>query len=53
MSMNPERQKEINGHKIHEYYWNGDYPVYVDNHLEKGTFEEICERITNQEAEGD
>lgn len=51
--MNPERRTVINGHEIHEYYWHGDYPVYVDNKLEKGTFEEICERIANKSLKDD
>ena len=48
-TMNPERRTVINNHTIHEYYWHGDYPVYVDRQLVKGTYEEVCERIANQE----
>lgn len=40
--MNPERQKEINNHLIEEFYWNGTYPVYVDNRLVNISFERAC-----------
>lgn len=43
--MSPERKTEINGHKVHEYYWAGEYPVYVDNRLTVGKFEDIVERL--------
>ncbi len=37
--MNAERKKEINGHLVEEYYWNGKTVVYIDNLLSEDTFE--------------
>ena len=51
--MNPERKKQINGYEILEYYWHGDYPVYIDNYLTKETFEEACERLANKAIHAD
>lgn len=33
--MSPSRKREVNGHVVEEYYWAGDYVVYVDNNLVK------------------
>lgn len=38
--MEPERKETINGHKIHEYYWAGDFVIYIDNYLFNGTWED-------------
>lgn len=43
--MTSNKKKEINGHKIEEYYWAGALVVYVDHHLVDETFEEACERL--------
>ncbi len=43
--MEPERKKEINGHKVEEYYWNRRMVVYVDNHLTEDSFEDVCRRL--------
>ena len=40
--MRPERTRTINGKKVSEYYWAGEYHVYVDNQLVPGTFEAVC-----------
>jgi hypothetical protein len=36
--MTPRRKELINGVKIEEYYWAGDYPCYVDNLLSKDSY---------------
>ena len=44
--MTPSRTRTINGRKVNEYYWAGDYPVYVDNRLQPGeTFAQVCARL--------
>ena len=48
MSMNPERSKEINDHLIEEYYWHGEWPVYVDNQLVNISFERACMLAENE-----
>ncbi len=48
--MTPERTRTINGRKISEYYWAGEYPVYVDRRLVEGTFDEVCARIEREAA---
>lgn len=48
--MSPERTCTIKGRKIAEYYWAGKYPVYVDNRLTEGSYEEVCARIEKEAA---
>ena len=48
--MNPERSKEINNHLIEEYYWHGEWPVYVDNKLVNISFEEACRCAENEQS---
>jgi hypothetical protein len=45
--MRPEKKRIVNGHKVEQYYWAREYPVYVDNHLvETGeSFDEVCKRL--------
>lgn len=43
--MDPERKCTINGRKVAEFYWAGEYPVYVDNRLVSGRYEEVCSRL--------
>ena len=38
--MQPERSCTVNGHVIREYYWAGEYPVYLDNRLTKRSYED-------------
>jgi len=40
--MNPERQCSINGFRIEEFYWAGDYIVYVNHGLVDGSYENAC-----------
>ena len=42
--MDSERSVKINGNLIEEFYWAGEIVTYVNNKLEKGTFEEVCKR---------
>jgi hypothetical protein len=44
--MTPERSKIINGHKINEYYWAGEFVVYIDNGLTTMSFEEAVEQLS-------
>lgn len=37
--MTPERKRIINGVEVCEYYWAGDYPVYVGGRLSGMTFD--------------
>ncbi len=43
--MAPERSKTVNGHKVNEYYWAGEYPVYVNSRFYEGTFEQAVEAV--------
>ncbi len=36
--MKASKTKVVNGYSIKEYYWAGDYVVYVDNWLVKTNF---------------
>lgn len=47
--MSPSRKATINGHVVHEYYWAGSWPVYVDNRLREGSFEDICAALERGE----
>lgn len=48
--MDPTRKAEIRGHQIHEHYWAGRWPVYVDNRLCDGDFEHVCAVISDGHA---
>lgn len=43
--MSPKRTKTIGGRIVKEFYWAGEYPVYVDHRFTPGSFEEVCERL--------
>lgn len=43
MGLNPDRKKEINGHLIEEFYWHGEYLIYVDSKLVNISFTHACE----------
>lgn len=47
--MTPERSTVIDGHKIEEFYWAGDYTVYVDNHLVREDYDRACKLLANGE----
>ena len=49
--MSPERSCTVNGHKVREYYWAGEYPVFVDNRLTDHTYEEAIDLLKGAEAE--
>lgn len=44
-SLSPERKKEINGHIIEEFYWHGEFLVYVDHCITQETFQQACDRL--------
>lgn len=46
--MDPTRTATINGHAVREYYWAGEYPVYVDSQLRAGSFEDICAALSKE-----
>ena len=37
--MSPKRTKTIGGRIVKEFYWAGEYPVYVDHRFTPGSFE--------------
>jgi len=39
---------KIGDYEIYEYYWHGEYPVYVNNRLVEGNFSEVCKRIQSE-----
>jgi len=45
--MEPTREVCIHGrHLVREYYWAGEYPVYLDQQLQDGkTFEQVCREV--------
>ena len=45
--MEARRKEEIGGHVVEEFYWHGDYPVYIDNRKTDETFKEACQRLTS------
>ena len=56
--MIPERKKEINGYVVEEFYWSGEYPVYVNNclvNISFGRAYELAEKneIFNRELKGE
>lgn len=38
--MEPSRKHKWRGFTIEEFYWNGDYVVYINNKLFAGSFEQ-------------
>ena len=48
VSMDAVRRKVINGNLIEEYYWHGDFIVYVNRYAYNGTFEEAVEAYEEQ-----
>ena len=38
--MKPDKEMEVNGKLIQEYYWNGRQVVYVNHTRYEGTFED-------------
>lgn len=43
--MRQSRSCEINGRRIEEYYFAGEWVVYVDNKFVGNDYESICKRI--------
>ena len=41
--MGPERKIQIGKYKIEEFYWNGRFVVYVDNHKVDMTYEQAVD----------
>ena len=46
--MNTTRKEMIRGHKVEEYYWHGEYVVYINNHLTQETFLGACKRLREE-----
>lgn len=46
--MSPNKAKTINHFKIEEFYWNGRFIVYVNNHKSDMTFEEALKFYGNK-----
>ena len=40
--MDAERADYINGSTVEEYYWNGKFVVYVNNHKVTTDYEATC-----------
>lgn len=47
--MSPDRKETVNGKLVEEYYWAGEYVVYVDHRAAKGSFEKIIEKLRRNE----
>ena len=41
--MGPERKIQIGKYKIEEFYWNGRFVVYVNNHKVDMTYEQAVD----------
>ena len=37
--MTPEKKKQVGKHKVEEYYWAGEYPIYINNRLTSLSFD--------------
>ena len=46
--MTPKRRETINGHTVEEYWWAGDYVVYVDGVRNQNSFATTCARLRTQ-----
>lgn len=46
--MSPNRTKIIKGIKVHEYYWNGKFVVYIDNHKTDESFNDAVKRLEQE-----
>ena len=46
--MSPERKITINGYKIEEYWWCGDFCCYVNNKLSKNTYDENVKELSKK-----
>jgi hypothetical protein len=44
--MTPDRRIEIGGKKVEEYYWAGEYVVYIDGHLFNGNYDTAIKSVT-------
>lgn len=44
--MTPDRQEVVNGHKVEEYWWGGEFVVYIDNLASELTYEEAIEILS-------
>lgn len=43
--MSPDRKEIVNGKLVEEYYWAGQYVVYVDHYAAKGGYDKIIEKL--------
>lgn len=49
--MTPERKRIVNGVEVCEYYWAGDYPVYIGGRLSGMTFDGAVRMLEDRQAE--
>lgn len=49
--MNPERSKKVGKHTIEEFYWAGEWVVYVDNRSSDLSYEDACKKYEVEEGE--
>jgi len=45
--MSPEKTTKVNGQLVEQFYWAGEYPVYVDHRLVCGSFSQVVEMLQN------
>lgn len=43
--MSPDRKETVNGKLVEEYYWAGEYVVYVDHRAANGSYDKIIENL--------
>ena len=44
--MTPDRKVVVNGKKVEEYYWAGEYVTYIENRLFNGSFDSAVKSLT-------
>lgn len=47
----PDREKKIGRNWVQEYYWAGDWVVYVNNRLYDGTFDDAVANLSPDESQ--
>ena len=50
--MSPDRKVKINGHLIEEYWWTGEWVVYIDHTKSDMTYEKAVEWAWAQQPTG-
>ena len=44
--MTPDRKVTIHGKIVEEFYWAGEYVVYIDGHAFEGSYERAIASLT-------